>query len=201
MSIPIIYILFGTFAAAIFFIEIVLFFIGLPSTLEFDLDMSYDPNPSFFDTIFESIGLGIIPTSLFLSMFSLTFSVVGSLFYLMMPGTIFATLPLSIPFSFAAAILVVSLITKTLKKLMHVVPTSITNIKELSGQTAIIAFGEASSTLATEANVKDQYGKTHVVLVRTHADNMYFSKNEHVKLLDYLPEEGYFLATKLNKEY
>ncbi len=178
-------------------IEFISFFLGLGASIfqlsnsilpdsNFDLD-NLDFEPSFvFAKLFGWIKFGKVP---FLIIFIVYFFFFGSIgifiqiiynFYFNSFLPIFITLPLSIISAFLCTVFFNNLFVKYFSPS----ESSAVELETLVGREAIVLYGNAKKDYPAQGKVKDEFGRTHYVMIGPQADSDIFCQGERVVLVE-----------------
>lgn len=131
--------------------------------------------------------IGKVPVLVLLVVFLLTFGVAGLMIQDLVQSITGALLPglVAVVVSFTVSLPIVRMTVEGLTQLIPSDETTAVHRQTLIGRTATITLGEAKAGYPTQAKVRDQYGKTHYLMVEPDTADGTFSQGEEVLLVKY----------------
>lgn len=188
-------------ALGISIVELILLLVGASSFISLDTNSPFDGDIDFdlFGDFAAWSGIGTIPLTIFIGLFTLffgTFGLASEIIATAILGVVLSPM-VSIPLALIPTFFIVSAIAKVLRRLMPTEKDTLESISELVGYTAIIITGTARYHVAAEAKVDNKYG-THYVYVRSSSENQTITQGTEVILTEFNTEGGFFRALPQN---
>jgi len=191
-------------------LEIILTLIGfgLSSVLDnlipdFDMDIEADieTDNSTFATIFSWLNKGRVPLLMIFLSFLTFFGLSGIIIQFILKSNFGFYIPsyLIIPIAFFISLPIVRYISVILAKIIPRDETSAVSRKLFVGNLATITLGKATYENPAEAKFKDDFGKTHYIMVKPTNETDIFSEGETVFIIGQENNSTFLVVKDPNK--
>lgn len=161
------------------------FFDALLPDTSFDVDLDGLETPSALFRLLGWLNIGRVPVLILLVIFLTAFGLIGLFIQsvaMQLSGAMLPALVAAVPATIAS-LPVVSILGRVLAKIIPKDETSAVSRKTFIGRVAIVTLGTAKSGEPAQAKLRDQFGRTHYVMVEPDVQGEAFATDTAVLLV------------------